>query len=92
MFCFAVLNPGDEVILFDPCFETYETCILMAGGVPVSFGCYSIIFVKMKYDEWMNLESWILTGVCSPGATLLETWRGQTFRCFYCKDKSSGTE
>lgn len=51
MFCFAVLNPGDEVILFDPCFETYETCILMAGGVPVSFGCYSIIFVKMKYDE-----------------------------------------
>ncbi|XP_023757527.1 uncharacterized protein LOC111906019 isoform X2 [Lactuca sativa] len=32
---FAILNPGDEVILFDPCFETYETCILMAGGVPV---------------------------------------------------------
>ncbi|KAL4572156.1 hypothetical protein LXL04_018925 [Taraxacum kok-saghyz] len=32
---FAILNPGDEVILFDPCFETYETYILMAGGVPV---------------------------------------------------------
>ncbi|KAI3515729.1 hypothetical protein L1887_14632 [Cichorium endivia] len=32
---FSILNPGDEVILFDPCFETYETCILMAGGVPV---------------------------------------------------------
>ncbi|GJY63648.1 kynurenine--oxoglutarate transaminase [Tanacetum coccineum] len=32
---FAILDPGDEVILFDPCFETYETCILMAGGVPV---------------------------------------------------------
>nr|XP_043621517.1 kynurenine--oxoglutarate transaminase 1-like isoform X2 [Erigeron canadensis] len=32
---FAILNPGDEVILFDPSFETYETCILIAGGVPV---------------------------------------------------------
>lgn len=32
---FSILNPGDEVILFDPCFETYETCILMAGGFPV---------------------------------------------------------
>ncbi|KAK1408927.1 hypothetical protein QVD17_41089 [Tagetes erecta] len=32
---FAIINPGDEVILFDPSFETYGTCILMAGGVPV---------------------------------------------------------
>lgn len=32
---FAIINPGDEVILFDPSFETYDTCITMAGGVPV---------------------------------------------------------
>ncbi|XP_076958917.1 uncharacterized protein LOC143634818 [Bidens hawaiensis] len=32
---FAIINPGDEVILFDPCFETYGACISMAGGVPV---------------------------------------------------------
>ncbi|KAM0015708.1 putative aminotransferase, class-I, pyridoxal-phosphate-binding, aminotransferase, class I/classII [Helianthus debilis subsp. tardiflorus] len=32
---FAIINPGDEVLLFDPSFETYATCILMAGGVPV---------------------------------------------------------
>ncbi|XP_071718830.1 uncharacterized protein [Rutidosis leptorrhynchoides] len=32
---FAILDPGDEVILFDPSFETYETCILLARGVPV---------------------------------------------------------
>ncbi|KAI3741762.1 hypothetical protein L1987_59439 [Smallanthus sonchifolius] len=32
---FAIINPGDEEILFDPSFETYETCVLMAGGVPV---------------------------------------------------------
>lgn len=32
---FAIINQGDEVILFDPSYETYETCIRLAGGVPV---------------------------------------------------------
>ncbi|GLT42605.1 hypothetical protein SLA2020_165960 [Shorea laevis] len=32
---FAVIDPGDEVVLFDPSYETYEGCITMAGGVPV---------------------------------------------------------
>ena len=32
----TVLDNGDEVILFDPCYETYEGCIKIAGGVPVS--------------------------------------------------------
>ncbi|GKU86937.1 hypothetical protein SLEP1_g1401 [Rubroshorea leprosula] len=31
---FAVIDPGDEVVLFDPSYETYEGCITMAGGVP----------------------------------------------------------
>ncbi|XP_010268060.1 PREDICTED: uncharacterized protein LOC104605133 isoform X2 [Nelumbo nucifera] len=35
-FAAAVLaNRGDEVLLFDPSYETYETCIALAGGVPV---------------------------------------------------------
>jgi aspartate aminotransferase len=32
----ALLNPGDEVIIFDPCWVSYAPCIEMAGGVPVS--------------------------------------------------------
>ncbi|KAG5603402.1 hypothetical protein H5410_034772 [Solanum commersonii] len=32
---FAIINQGDEVILFDPSYETYEICIRLAGGVPV---------------------------------------------------------
>ncbi|KAL5560960.1 hypothetical protein UlMin_030707 [Ulmus minor] len=32
---FAIIDKGDEVILFDPCYETYEGCIALAGGVPV---------------------------------------------------------
>lgn len=32
---FALLDQGDEVIVLDPSYETYESCIRMAGGVPV---------------------------------------------------------
>ncbi|KAF7804898.1 kynurenine--oxoglutarate transaminase 1-like [Senna tora] len=32
---FATIDQGDEVIVFDPSYETYETCIILAGGVPV---------------------------------------------------------
>lgn len=31
----AVLNPGDEVIFPQPCFVSYEPCILLSDGAPV---------------------------------------------------------
>lgn len=31
----AVLNPGDEVIFFEPYYENYLPAIVMAGGIPV---------------------------------------------------------
>ena len=31
----AILNPGDEVIMPDPCYVAYESCVILAGGVPV---------------------------------------------------------
>lgn len=30
----AVINPGDEVLLFDPVYDPYPTIVRMAGGVP----------------------------------------------------------
>uniref|UniRef100_A0A7N0R9Z7 Aminotransferase class I/classII large domain-containing protein n=2 Tax=Kalanchoe fedtschenkoi TaxID=63787 RepID=A0A7N0R9Z7_KALFE len=41
---FAVVDRGDEVILFDPVYETYETSISLAGGVPV--------FVPLDPPNW----------------------------------------
>lgn len=32
----AVVDPGDEVILFDPVYDPYQTVIRLAGGKPVS--------------------------------------------------------
>jgi len=31
----ALLNPGDEVIMSDPCYVSYNPCITLAGGIPV---------------------------------------------------------
>ncbi len=35
MTALAYIDPGDEVILFDPSWVSYEACIRLAGGVPV---------------------------------------------------------
>ncbi|MCL2089366.1 MAG: aminotransferase class I/II-fold pyridoxal phosphate-dependent enzyme [Oscillospiraceae bacterium] len=32
----AIINPGDEVLVVEPCFVSYNPCVLMAGGVAVS--------------------------------------------------------
>jgi aminotransferase len=32
----AVIDPGDEVIIPEPCFVAYTACVLLAGGVPVT--------------------------------------------------------
>jgi aspartate aminotransferase len=31
----AILNPGDEVIILDPSWVSYEPCVVIAGGKPV---------------------------------------------------------
>ncbi|KAG8484477.1 hypothetical protein CXB51_022849 [Gossypium anomalum] len=41
---FSIINQGDEVLLFDPCYETYEGCITLAGGIPV--------YVALEPPQW----------------------------------------
>ncbi len=31
----AILNPGDEVIIPDPCYVSYSSCVILAGGTPI---------------------------------------------------------
>jgi len=31
----AVLDPGDEVIMPDPCYVAYDACVTLAGGIPI---------------------------------------------------------
>ncbi len=32
----TILNPGDEVLIPEPCFVSYKPCTVLAGGVPVT--------------------------------------------------------
>ena len=32
----AIINPGDEVLIPEPCYVSYQACTILAGGVPVS--------------------------------------------------------
>jgi aspartate/methionine/tyrosine aminotransferase len=36
----SLVNPGDEVIIFDPFFVMYESLVLLAGGTPVLIDTY----------------------------------------------------
>ena len=36
----AILNPGDEVIMSDPCYVAYEPCALLAGGTVIKVPTY----------------------------------------------------
>jgi aminotransferase len=31
----AILDPGDEVIMADPCYVSYNSCVTLAGGKPI---------------------------------------------------------
>lgn len=35
----ALVNPGDEVLIPQPCFVSYSACVLLSGGVPVPVEC-----------------------------------------------------
>ncbi|MFH0846646.1 MAG: aminotransferase class I/II-fold pyridoxal phosphate-dependent enzyme [Chloroflexota bacterium] len=37
----AILNPGDEVIMTDPCYVAYDASVSLAGGVPVKVKTYA---------------------------------------------------
>ena len=36
----AILDPGDEVLLPDPCYVSYPSCVTLSGGVPVPVPTY----------------------------------------------------
>jgi methionine aminotransferase len=40
----AFVHPGDEVILFEPCYDSYVPVIRLSGGVPV--------FVSLRYPDY----------------------------------------
>lgn len=40
----ALVHPGDEVLVFEPCYDSYVPAVQLAGGVPV--------FVTLRYPDY----------------------------------------
>ena len=40
----AFVQPGDEVVLFEPCYDSYVPVIRLSGGTPV--------FVSLRYPDY----------------------------------------
>lgn len=47
----AVLNPGDEVIMPDPCYVSYPACVTLVGGMPVMVPTTEENGFKIKADD-----------------------------------------
>ncbi|MFC0611015.1 aminotransferase [Scopulibacillus daqui] len=47
----AIINPGDEVIVVEPCFVSYAPSVELAGGVPVSVHTKSEDHFKLKPEQ-----------------------------------------
>lgn len=47
----ALVDPGDEVIIFDPYFVMYEPLVQMVGGVPKVVGTYPDFHIKLADVE-----------------------------------------
>jgi aminotransferase len=50
----AVTDPGDEVIIAQPCYVSYEPCVVLAGGVPVPVQCREKDHFRLNPDDLME--------------------------------------
>ncbi|XP_059625620.1 uncharacterized protein LOC132268794 [Cornus florida] len=72
---FAIINQGDEVILFDPSYETYEACITIAGGVPV--------YVPLDPPQWsLDPDKFMKSFTCKTKAIVLNSPHNPTGKVF----------
>ena len=59
----ATLEPGDEVIIPQPCFVSYEPCVRMADGVPVC--------ISLKEENQFRLQPEELEAAITPKTKIL---------------------
>ncbi|THG21749.1 hypothetical protein TEA_001567 [Camellia sinensis var. sinensis] len=67
---FATIDKGDEVILFDPSFETYEACISMAGGIPCANSMIRDLNITINSEDFFTgwRIGWAVAPACIASA------------------------
>ncbi len=70
----AIVQPGDEVIVLDPCYDSYEPNIVLAGGVPVHVpltpGCFAPDFERIRAAISPRTRAIIVNTPHNPSATV----------------------
>ena len=59
----AMLDPGDEVLIPQPCYVSYEPCAILAGGVPV--------IIELKEENQFRLTAEELEAAITPKTKML---------------------
>lgn len=78
IFCavMACVHPGDEVIVFDPCYDSYEPAIQLAGGVavhiPLSPGKFGIDWDLVASKVTARTRMIIINSPHNPSGSTLE--------------------
>ncbi|MCQ4312940.1 pyridoxal phosphate-dependent aminotransferase [Pseudomonas stutzeri] len=72
----AVIRPGDEVIVFDPCYDSYEPAVELAGGVcihqPLSLPDFSIDWQKLAEAITPRTRMIVLNTPHNPSGALID--------------------
>jgi aminotransferase len=50
----AIVNPGDEVLIAEPCYVSYAPCVTLAGGIPVPVECTEQDRFKLNPDSLLE--------------------------------------
>ncbi len=70
----AVVHPGDEVIVLDPCYDSYEPNVLLAGGravhVPLTPGSFRPDFAKIAAAIGPRTRALIVNTPHNPSASV----------------------
>ena len=70
----AIVHPGDEVIVLDPCYDSYEPNIALAGGVtvhvPLTPGSFEPDFAKIAAALTPRTRALIVNTPHNPSATV----------------------
>ena len=59
----AYIDPGDEVILADPSWVSYEACVRLAGGVPV--------YVPTRFEDGFVLDPALIEAAITPRTRMI---------------------
>ena len=59
----SVIEPGDEVIIPNPCYVSYEPCTIMAGGTPIT--------INLKTENEFRLQPEELEAVITPKSKVI---------------------